>query len=225
MPIQHLLYRCPRCGHDPMTAISRRARCDSCGTIFEQGRAGAIIVRSADGNVEEASVDALIDAIDRFGSEDSVGDPVGGDPVGEDPVGEAPVGEAPVGEAFHEAHVTVGCGNRHEAVWWKNRVLGFFERITDRRDGVLRLDGSGVTLTSPGRQPLVWNLESISAIQISSKAIQLNIRDTGLQQMEFRSDSPKRWDDLLKAALSRFYGARGLEVVEFQPRVVTRRKP
>jgi hypothetical protein len=59
-------------------------------------------------------------------------------------------------------------------------------------------------------------------MQISSRAIQLNIRDAGLQQMEFLSDSPKRWEDLLRLALDRFYALRGREVVEYQPKVVTR---
>ena len=138
--------------------------------------------------------------------------------------GETPIPGAPVpeGTVYHEARVVASCGNRHDAVWWKGRVLGFFERLRDRREAILRLVGRGVTVTSPGREPLVWGLESIMAVQISSNAIQLNVRDSGLHQMEFPDDSPKRWDDLMKVALRRFYEAHDREVLEFKPQIITR---
>ena len=203
MPIQHLLYRCPRCGHDPTTVTPRGARCDSCGATFEQGRDAVVLVGSSDGGVEETSVQTLLDAIDRLG-------------------GVTSAAENAEGALSYEAHVTVARGNQHQAVWWKGSVIGFFERITDRRKAVLRLDGNTVTVTGAGREPLVWQLEAIRAMQISSKAIQLNIRDVGLHQMEFSNDSPKRWEDLLRVALRRFYAGLGQEVIEFQPKIVTR---
>ena len=203
MPIQHLLYRCPRCGHDPTTATSRGARCESCGTTFEQGRGAVVFVRSLDGEVEETSACVLIDAIDKLG-------------------GPASRATDEAGAFSYEAEVAVTSGNRHQSVWWKGRVLGFFERISDRGDATLRLDGAEVIVTCAGQEPLVWHLGNIHAIQVSSRAIQLNIKDVGLYQMEFLSDSPKRWEDLIKAALTHFYSALGQEVVEFQPKIVTR---
>ena len=198
MPIQHLLYRCPLCGHDPTTATSRGARCESCGTTFEQGRGAVVFVRSLDGEVEETSACVLIDAIDKLRATEEAG------------------------ACSYEAEVAVASGNRHQPVWWKGRVLGFFELITDRREATLRLDGAEVIVTCAGQEPLVWHLGNIHAIQVSSRAIQLNIKDVGLYQMEFLSDSPKRWEDLIKAALTHFYGTLGQEVVEFQPKIVTR---
>ncbi len=203
MPIQHLLYRCPRCGHDPTTATDKGTQCDSCGTSFEQGRASVVLVRSADGEVEEASVRTLMDAIDGRGGALSRALDHGG-------------------RLSYEARVAVAHGNDHQAVWWKGRLLGFFERLTERREATLRLDGDDLTVTSTGWEPLVWPLESILAIQISSKAIQLNIRGVGLYQMEFLNDSPRRWEELLQVALRRFYAHLGREIVEFQPRIVTR---
>ena len=203
MSIQHLLYRCPRCGHDPTTATDKGAQCDSCGTSFEQGRASVVLVRSADGEVEEASVRALMDAIDGLGGASSRALDHGG-------------------RLSYEARVAVAHGNQHQAVWWKGRLLGFFERLTKRREATLRLDDDDLTVTSTGWEPLVWPLESILAIQISSKAIQVNIRGAGLYQMEFLNDSPKRWEELLQVALRRFYATLGREIVEFQTRIVTR---
>lgn len=203
MPIQHLLYRCPRCGHDPTTATDKGARCDSCGTSFEQGRASVVLVRSADGEVEEVSVRTLMDAIDELGGVSSRALDHGG-------------------RLSYEARVAVAHGNDHQAVWWKGRLLGFFERLTERREATLRLEGDDLTVTSAGWEPLVWPMESILAVQISSKAVQLNIRGVGLYQMEFVSDSPKRWEELLRVALGRFYATRGQEIVEFRPTIVTR---
>ena len=203
MPIQHLLYRCPRCGHDPITATARGARCDSCGASFEQGRASVVRVRCGDGTVEETSARALMEAVEGMSAPSS------------------PALDSEGGLAYETA-VYVAHGHHHQAVWWRGSVLGFFERITDRRDGVLRIDAQGVTVDIPGGDALVWTLDRISAIQISSKAIQINIQGQGLYQMEFVADSPKRWEDLLRLALTRFYGKLGREVVEFQPRVVTR---
>ena len=160
-------------------------------------------MRSADGEVEEASVRTLMDAIDGRGGALSRALDHGG-------------------RLSYEARVAVAHGNDHQAVWWKGRLLGFFERLTERREATLRLDGDDLTVTSTGWEPLVWPLESILAIQISSKAIQVNIRGAGLYQMEFLNDSPKRWEELLQVALRRFYATLGREIVEFQTRIVTR---
>jgi hypothetical protein len=47
----------------------------------------------------------------------------------------------------------------------------------------------------------------------------------GLRQFEFLEDSPKRWEDLFRLALQRFYAARGEIIVEFQPQIVTESLP
>ena len=206
MPIQHLLYRCPRCGHDPTTATDTGARCDSCGASFEQGRGSVVLVRSADGTVKETSAHDLMDAIDQFGG----------------PSSRAFDHE---GQLSYDARVAVAHRKHYQAVWWKGKLLGFFERLAKRREATVRLDGTGLTVTSSGREPLVWPLESILAIQISSKSIQLDIRGVGLYQMEFLDDSPKRWEELLQIALHRSYAERGQEVIEFRPRIVTRPLP
>jgi len=203
MPLQHLLYRCPLCGTDATTPRSRGVRCESCDATFEQGRASVVLVRMADGTVEETSARALMDAIDAaeaalYGS------------------------RAQVGPLPYQARVEVARGDHHDAVWWRGRLLGFFERLRERREATLRLDDTHVTVSADGVEPLVWPLERIGAVQISSRAIQLNIRGMGLHQMEFLDDSPKRWETLLQGALQAFYATLGREVVEFQPRIVTR---
>jgi hypothetical protein len=161
------------------------------------------VVRSPEGRTETASADSLVAAIDQLG-------------------GPSTRAEDDDGAFSYEAKVAASCGKGHQTVWWRGGVLGFFERITDRREATLGLSSLDLTVVCRGREPLVWGLDRIDAMQISSRAIQLNIKDAGLQQMEFLSDSPKRWEDLLRIALGRFYGSRGREVVEYQPKIVTR---
>ena len=202
MPIEHLLYRCPRCGHDPTMATPRGAWCESCETSFEQGSRSVVITHSADGKIEEYSVNTLMETIEKLGgpSRDIF------DHNGEEP---------------YEARVTVSRGNNHKSVRWKGRVIGFFEHITERRFATLKLKKDDLILAWDGQNSLVWPLENLTAIQVSSKAIQINIKGEGLYQIEFISDSPRRWEDLLQYTLYRFYKTQGQKIIEFQPRIIT----
>ena len=202
MPIEHLLYRCPRCGSDTTTR-GKGVRCEACGTTFEQGDLAVITVRSADGTVEETSARAAIDAIERFG-------------------GASPATHHASRELSYETPVAVAKVQRYEAVRWRGRLLGFWERFPEERPARLGLGDGGLTLTAIEQGSRVWPWAEISALQVSSGAIQLDIRRDGLYQVQFLVDSPKRWKELLEGGLRRFYAQRGQTVIEFQPRIVTR---
>ena len=203
MPIEHLLYRCPRCGDDKTATTKRVLRCEACGTTFEQGDLSAITVRSADGTVEETSARALIDAIERFG-------------------GASPATHEASRELRCETSVAVARVQDYEPVRWRGRLLGFWERFAEEHHARLGLADGGLTLTAMEQETLVWPWARILALQVSSSAIQLDIRGDGLYQVQFLVDSPKRWKELLEGALRRFYAERGQTVIEFQPRIVTR---
>lgn len=67
-----------------------------------------------------------------------------------------------------------------------------------------------------------WPLDSLTAVQASSRAIQLNRARAPLVEVRFDDDSIFLWERLLHAALREFYGRTGRgEIVEFQPRIVT----
>jgi hypothetical protein len=202
MPIEHLLYRCPQCGHDPTITTSKGAWCESCETSFEQGDNSVVIVHSADGKIKEYAVNTLMDAIEKM-------------------VRTSPRNSNHNSEKTYEAHVTVSRGNNHQAVRWKGRVVGFFEYITDRQTAILKLKKTDLTVAWDEQNHLTWPLGNLMAIQISSKAIQINIKREGLYQIEFISDSPRRWENLLQYALCRFYKIQGENIVEFQPRIIT----
>lgn len=153
--------------------------------------------------MEETSARAVMDAIGRFG-------------------GALPATHDASRELSYETSVAVAKVQHYEAVRWKGRLLGFFERFAGQRHARLGLGDGGLTLTATGQGPLVWPWAAILALQVSSGAIQLDIRGAGLYQVQFLVDSPKRWKELLEGALRRFYAERGQAVIEFQPRIVTR---
>tara|TARA_Y100000590_G_C15710459_1_gene1010061 strand:+ start:589 stop:1194 length:606 start_codon:yes stop_codon:yes gene_type:complete len=187
-------------------ATPRGAWCESCYTSFEQGNSSVVIANFPDGKIEEYSVNTLMSTIEKLGG------------ISRDIFNHN-------GEKPYEAHVKVSRGNNHKSVRWKGRVIGFFEHITEHQVAILKLKKDYLTLAWGEQNSLVWPLENLTAIQISSKAIQINIRGKGLYQIEFVSDSPRRWEDLLQCTLYRFYKNQGQRVIAFQPRIITETSP
>ena len=224
MPIHDMLYRCPRCGQDPLEGHEGRAKCSSCRTRFEQGR-GAIIVRPPDGPPEEVTASSLLADLEKMGG------PGTGRRRGRDP------SEAGL---FREAGIVLGKAEGHDVVRWRGEVLGFSERISWKGRGRIRLEEDALTFT-PGQDPvgslgrkgragpdddaegLSCRLGDIKGVQISAKALQVTLERGRLYQLEFIDDSPKRWEDLLRLALRRFYARSGQCIAEFKPRIIVRR--
>lgn len=219
MPIHHMLYRCPRCGHDPLDGHKRRAKCSSCGTSFEQGRGSVIIVRPPDGPPESATANSLLADMEKMG----------GPGVGKD------LGDQSL---FREARIAFGRADGQEIVRWRGEVLGFSERISWKGEGLVRLEGEALTFR-PDQDPdrvagrlgrrrgarkaegFTCPLDDIRGVQISAKALQVTMQGSRLYQLEFIDDSPKRWEDLLCLALRRRYARRGRCITEFKPRILT----
>ena len=203
MPIHHMLYLCPECGHDPLLGVARRAECRSCGAVFERGSGSTILVKSPGGPARVSTAKELLEATQARA--------------------DALLGKSGVDN--HRARITIGRAEGQHVVHFDGHVLGFSERIEREGEGILCLEGDRLTLLVEGRDPRVWTLDSIGAILISSLAIQINFRGHGLYQLQFLEDSPKRWEDLVHGALRRFYAARGRVVIRFQPQIVTEPLP
>jgi hypothetical protein len=213
MPIHDMLYRCPRCGHDPLDGHKGGAKCFSCGTSFEQGRGSVITVRPPKGPPEQSSATSLIADMEKMGE-----------------------------GLFREARVALGMAEGHDVIRWRGEVLGFSERISWKGEGLIRLEGEALTFTPvqdtvglverSGRAGLGDTAEGFSCllgdirgVQISSKALQVTLEERRLYQFEFIDDSPKRWEDLLCLALTRLYTQSGRSIIEFKPRLVTEPLP
>ena len=207
MPIHHMLYRCPRCGQDPLDGHKRRARCSSCGTRFEQGRGSVIVVRPPEGPPEPTAASSLLADVEKMGGPGIKRD------LGKD------LGEETL---FRESRIVFGRAEGHDVIRWRGEVLGFSERISWKGEGLLRLEGEALSFRpGGGSEGFQCLLGDIRGVQISSRALQVTLEQTRLCQFKLLDDSPKRWEDLLCLALRRFYAQSGQRVTEFKPRIIT----
>ena len=138
MPIHHMLYRCPRCGQDPLDGHKRRARCSSCGTRFEQGRGSVIVVRPPEGPPEPTAASSLLADVEKMGGPGIKRD------LGKD------LGEETL---FRESRIVFGRAEGHDVIRWRGEVLGFSERISWKGEGLLRLEGEALSFRPGGGSP------------------------------------------------------------------------
>lgn len=202
MPIHHLLYRCPECGHNPTTADDHGARCQGCGTHFERGNYALIVTQPAAGAKRTATAAQLIDAIR----------------IWED---KSPTGIGLDGVLDYAAEVTykrvVGQGVVHEG----KLVIGFYEKFSEVAHGTLRITDDGLDLSGVEEDSFDWPWSVVRAVQTTGKSVQLMLAEDGLFDFRFDKDSPRRWEELLHARLQAHYAVSGLRVREFQPRILT----
>jgi len=203
MPLHHLLYRCPECGHDPVRPSESGAVCPECDARFVRGT-GARIQISARTGKRSASAGELIDAIDGWDER-------------------VPTVLDEDGNLDYGAHIHYRRAVGQGVALVGDQVAGFYEEFTDRTGGNIHANEEGLTLRDDTGDVLAWGWEDLRAVQTSSRSLQINVHPEGLFDLTFESDSPRRWENLMHRALRNHYRARGLEVMEFQPRVVTRR--
>ena len=220
MPIHHMLYRCPRCGHDPLDGHKGRSECSSCGTRFQQGRGSVIIVRPPKGPPERTSASSLLADVEKMG-----GPGTGREPGGER--GEHEVGGMSEEGLFREARIVFGKAEGHDVIRLRGEVLGFSERISWKGEGLIKLEGEALTFApdpTSGRKVEEFSciLSDIRGVLISSSALQVTLDGGRMYQFEFVDDSSKRWEDLVCLALTRLYARGGQLITEFKPRITVR---
>lgn len=223
MPLLYLLYRCPRCGNDAMEGGGDEARCPACGTEYARGgEGGRLRVREKEGSEWSVASHRLAAAVDAWN--DRATDGIVGDGRG--------------AGVIRAASVEVRRARTEAPVAFKGEVLGFVEQLGPPSEGVLELSSLGLVLRSVlesegseggsvegrgGDADGVWPLLDLRAIQTSSSSLQISPSTGGIVQFRFRGDSPRRWEDLLRRALREAYRQAGRgEILEFQPRIVTR---
>lgn len=212
MPLTYLLYRCPRCGHDPLEGSGDEAACAGCGVHFSRGGEGGLIrVEEPSGESWEVQGHRLTAAMASF-------------PSGQEAFGKSASGP------IRSAEVRVRQSGEESPVRWGGELLGFAEAMGETRVGILEISGRALTLRpnprgeeGPQRSAgwKTWDLLDIRAVQTSSSCLQFSPSTGGLLEFRFPNDSPYRWETLLRDALRKAYRREGLgEIVEFQPRVV-----
>lgn len=202
MPLVSFLYRCPRCGHDPMGGEGDEALCPSCGTRYRRGGSGGRIrVLESSGASWEVSSHRLADAITALGG----------------PLTRARTSD---GGLFHRAGVELRRSQKEDPVRYRGELQGFAETLGPSRTGFLELTDDVLSFRPPEGEGEAWHLLAIRAVQTSSSSLQISPKEGGVVQFRFRDDSPRRWEALLHLALRRIYRSGGLgEIREFQPRI------
>ena len=203
MPLSDFLYRCPSCGAAPTVAEGMAARCPRCSRSYTQGQGGGLILEcSPDGSRRAVHAAALArEMIAQGGPE-----PIPGE-----------------GTSSRETRVRFRRVIGEDPIRHEGRLLGYAERFDASEEGVLHLDPLYLRILPADRNgdgEVTWALEDIQAIQASSSSIQVSASAGGVVLLRFLEDSPRRWDDLLRAALQARWDALGRgPIVEFQPRI------
>ena len=222
MGLADFLYRCPRCGHDPTIPEDRSARCSGCGALFSPLGA-RIAVAPADAPRTTATAAELAEAMARMG-------------------GPWTAATDPEGLIRYAAQARLMVGDQSVPIRSAAGLMGFMEDMEPGGSGLLELTDASLVFT-PDSDPAskrgpsdpvskrgpsepasatALALDAIDAIQTSSSAVQVR-SGAVLYAFRFATDSPLRWETLLRGSVQRRYREQGRGVIlEFQPRIVTR---
>lgn len=202
MPLRHVLYRCPRCGHDPTEGRGDRVACQACGTEYRRARRG-VEVEAPDGTTAVESVADLVAAIDRLG-------------------GALSAATDPQGRLTYTSRAAYHGFLAEDALHVDERLLGFVERPGKPVEGVLELDAACLVFRGGGAVHR-WDVADITALQVSTRSLQVGVRKAGTFQVTLRGASTLRWEMLLQHAIRACWRERGWgAVTEFQPRITGR---
>jgi len=192
------------------------ARCLACGLVVDRNASAATCLRvhgSSGALPSEVPAAHLADRIEAMG-------------------GALPRATTPDGSLAYAAEVRVRTAGTERPIRYGGLLLGFAERFGPGTSGRLRITDEALILDigevgeGESREPhgeserRTWPLEALQSLQTSSSAVQITTVDQGLVLFRFTDDSPRRWDELLRHAISRRWESLGKGTVqEFQPRI------
>lgn len=206
MAIRDLLWACPICGREGGLAAQRRDEeaCTACGTRFRRGHGAAITATRPDGRTETLHAAEWSDRLPPL------------------ELAARAIADTDGPARLHREAVRVRFAEGYQPIRFRGEYLNRIERFGPYRDGVLTLETERILLELEG-EVIEWPLESIRAVQPSSSTLQLRAGDSSLVSFRFPNGSARFWEELLSGALRALYHERGLgEIIEFQPRIVTR---
>ena len=122
----------------------------------------------------------------------------------------------------HSARALVSWREEERAIWYRGVLRGFAETMGDPAPGTVsaRRDEVRIETSATGRE--AWGYLELGALQASSSSLQLSLPGDRFVQLRFAGDSPRRWEEMLRALVRDAHRRAGRgEVLEFQPRIET----
>jgi 1-acyl-sn-glycerol-3-phosphate acyltransferase len=175
-------------------AVTEAGKCKACGAQYRRGRGANILVTKAgSGEVAAYSPREITQRLPAPGSTGT-------------------------------AHCTIRDSAGDHSYYAHGRYLGRIEKLGPPRPGTLALNQTHLRFDAETGESLAIPLLEITALQPSSHALQIKVSGRPVFSIKFTDSSPKLWEERLQNAISEAYRRAGLgDVVEFQPRITTRR--
>lgn len=119
-----------------------------------------------------------------------------------------------------EARVSARFAFEEIPVRYHDGLLGFIEQRGPHTPGTLRLHPDRVEFVEDRGPTHTWDLLDVRAVQTASSSVQISPLEGGVVTFALAGPSPRRWEGLLREAVTAAWKAAGRgTVVEFQPRI------
>jgi hypothetical protein len=196
MAIRDLLWACPVCGTFAAIRDSGRTeQCAACHTTFTRGKGATIELRLEDGSTEISSPARLVDRLP---------------PVSAMSLPDGRLG--PARTLVRVARSTTPVKNGDD-------FLGNVELFGPAVEGTVTLDSRTLATGIP-ENPIVWPLESITAVQPSSSTVQINSLVHPLTSFRFLEQSARLWEEAIQWRIRAVHEAAGRgTVIQFHPHI------
>ncbi len=202
MPLRHVLYRCPLCGHDPTKGQGDAATCTACRATFTRAQRGVDV--GSGGELTNHTIAELVDRIRAHGG------PLTAATAGSDQL---------IYRSIALYHGLV----KEDPVRRGGRLVGWVERPPPPVEGFLEVTDEELGFRAVGIHELRWPLDTLTALQVSTRSLQIGVRYVGTVQLTFPEASTYRWEELLQHLVREAWRRRGRgEITEFQPRITGR---
>ena len=105
----------------------------------------------------------------------------------------------------------------------RGELIGWGERFGSKLRGHVRLTPDALIFRQAEWTEREWPLARLTAVQPTSSALQVKVRDQPVAYLKFLDGSVRLWEHRIQQRLRTLYQERGWgEIVEFQPRITTR---
>ena len=199
MAIADVLYACIECGRLEALrpADNGTEICSRCGTRYRRVPYARIQVEPPGKPAEARSAGEWLDMLAAASLEDL--DPARAEPV------------------------IVRIADRRRPHWTRGHYLGRIERFGPAIAGTLLLERDRLVFETADHHRAEWPLLDLTAVQPSSRTLQLKLRNGPLVSIRFPEGSAVLWEMRVQTALQDLYADLGKgTILEFQPRIVTR---